>query len=247
MNIALAQIKPTKGNIQRNIEHHKQWLTMAIAEGAECIVFPELSLTAYEPTLAHTLATTQEDTRLDEFQHISNLNNIVIAIGLPTRSTTGICISMVIFQPHQPRQTYSKQKLHADEMPYFTQGNEQCIVRVQNTTIAPAICYESLQNDHIQRAIECGANLYMASVAKPQSGLQKAFEYYPRMARLYSIPIVMCNSIGYCDTFHSAGQSVLWNANGDIVAQLDSHSEGLLLYNTTTDTAMQWQPPAGMR
>lgn len=239
MNICLAQIKPERGNIQSNIEYHKQWIAAAIAKGANCVVFPELSLTAYEPTLAHKLATTQEDRRLDEFQYISNLHNVVLAIGLPTHSTTGICISMIIFQPHTPRQTYSKQKLHADETPYFTQGREQIIVRVQNTNIAPAICYESLQNNHIARAIECGANLYMASVAKPQAGIQKAFEYYPRMARLHSIPIVMCNSVGYCDTFQSAGQSALWNANGMCIGQLDSHSEGLLIYSTTTGTVVQ--------
>jgi predicted amidohydrolase len=78
---------------------------------AEAIFFPELSLTGYEPELAKKLATNQNDNRLDIFQQISDKNNIIIGLGLPTATESQIRISMIIFEPNKPRQTYSKQQL----------------------------------------------------------------------------------------------------------------------------------------
>ncbi len=118
---------------------------------------------------------------------------------MPTNSNSGIKISMLIFQPNSPRQTYSKQQLHSDEFPYFVNGEKQIILTVDNKKIAPAICYESLQADHSDNAKKLGAEIYVASVAKSQNGIDKAIKHYPEIAQKYSIPILMSNCIGYCD------------------------------------------------
>lgn len=152
MKICAVQIKSEKGNIENNIENHKKWMDVAIFEKADFIFFPELSLTGYEPEIAKELATDQYDERLEEFQKISDLNEIVIGVGLPTKSELGILISMVIFQPSKTRRTYSKQILHSDEKPYFIEGNEQIILTVKDIKIALAICYESLQPEHSENA-----------------------------------------------------------------------------------------------
>jgi apolipoprotein N-acyltransferase len=44
---------------------------------------------------------------------------------------------------------------------------EQVIIKTNDTNIAPAICYESLQPIHIENAFKLGADVYLASVAKP--------------------------------------------------------------------------------
>ncbi len=85
MKICVAQTKPVKGDIQRNIENHKKLIDMAASHGADIIIFPELSLTGYEPTLAKELATTQDDSRFDDFQQISDRRQITIGIGVPTK------------------------------------------------------------------------------------------------------------------------------------------------------------------
>lgn len=232
MKICIAQTKSEKGNIKRNIENHKEWIKIAISEKADLIVFPELSLTGYEPDLAKELATNQNDERLNDFQKISDLNKIAIAAGLPTKSEFGILISMVIFQPNGTRRTYSKQKLHSDEKPYFIEGKEQIILKIKNSKIAPAICYESLQPEHSKNANKLGADLYLASVAKSQVGIEKAFGHFPKIAFKYSMPTLLCNSIGHCDNFESAGQSSIWDNNGILIGQLDNKSEGILVYDT---------------
>src|ERR1700741_4562168 len=143
MRICAAQLEPVAGDIDVNVAEHLALIDLAIARRADLIFFPELSLTGYEPRLAKGVATDAADHRLDVLQKLSDANRIIIGVGLPTQAATGIRISMIVFQPGMPRLAYSKQQLHADELPFFVQGNEQLILSAGDHTLAPAICYES--------------------------------------------------------------------------------------------------------
>ncbi len=199
------------------------------------VIFPELSLTRYEPTLAKALATHPQDTRLDQLQRVSSSKNITICTGLPTPSEMGVHISMVIFQPEGQRQVYAKQLLHRDEAPYFSPGTQQIMLTLKNKKIAPAICYEALHPEHAASAHELGAEIYLASVAKPQRGVDKAIAHFPTIAKKYGMPVLMANSVGFCDDFESAGQSSVWDEQGKLLGQLDDTNEGMFIFDTETD------------
>jgi len=239
MKICIAQTEPIKGNVSANIKAHKKFIELALTLNAEAIFFPELSLTGYEPELAKKLATNHNDNRLDIFQQISDKNNIIIGLGLPTTTESQIRISMIIFEPNKPRQTYSKQQLHSDEFPYFENGVEQVVIKTNDTNIAPAICYESLQPTHSENAFELGADVYLASVAKSEVGLKKAFNHYPRVAKQYAMPVLMSNCVGFCDNFLCVGKSSIWTKEGKLVGQLDEKTEGILMFNTETETVTE--------
>ena len=72
MKLCVAQIRPVKGDIPANIERHKKFISMAVSNSADIIIFPELSLTGYEPTLAQELAADKNDNRFNDFQNISD-------------------------------------------------------------------------------------------------------------------------------------------------------------------------------
>lgn len=235
MKICIAQTEPIKGNVTANIEAHKKFIELALTLNAKAIFFPELSLTGYEPELAKKLATTQNDSRLDIFQQISNNNNIIIGPGLPTATESQIRISMIIFEPNKPRQTYSKQQLHSDEFPYFENGVGQVIIKTNDKNIAPAICYESLLPTHAENAFKLGADIYLASVAKSASGVENAYNYYPIVAKQYAMPVLMSNCVGFCDNFLSVGNSAIWTKDGELAGQLDDKMEGILLFDTETE------------
>src|SRR2546430_386874 len=114
MRICAAQTRPVTGDIQANIIRHKTFIDRAVAEAAELIVFPELSLTGYEPSMAKELATDQGDNRFDDFQATSDAQGIIIGVGVPTKKEKGIRISMLLFRPHKARCAYSKSYLHPD-------------------------------------------------------------------------------------------------------------------------------------
>lgn len=235
MKISVAQTRPVKGDIVANIATHKKLIDLAVFHKADAIFFPELSITGYEPNLANELAIDLNDQQLNKFQEISTQNKITIGIGVPIKTNSGIKISMIIFQPDKLRQVYSKQQLHSDELQYFVNGSEQIILTVCNKKIAPAICYESLQTNHLDRASKLGAEIYIASVAKSQSGIDKAMTHYPTVARKFSMPILMSNCVGYCDNFQSVGKSSVWTKNGSLAAQLDDQVEAILIYDTESE------------
>lgn len=228
MKVCAVQLEPVPGNIEENIKRHLEWITRAEEAHADIVFFPELSLTGYEPTLAAALATTADDARLIVLQHKSDEKGIVIAAGLPVAGAAGVEIAMLIFQPQLPVAVYSKQYLHDDEIPFFTAGRQQLTIDVAGVRIAPAICYESLLTEHAAQAHAKGANLYMASVAKSQKGVDAAMHHYPAIAKQFSLTVIMANSVGTCDNFCSAGQSAAWNSNGIITTRLDRESQGMI-------------------
>lgn len=232
MKICLAQIQAVKGNIEANIICHQKWIDLAISNKADLIVFPELSITGYQPKLTRELATNQDDHRFDIFQLISNVNNITIAIGAPIKSSAGVLISMLIFQANKPRTSYAKQELHTDEFRYFVQGNSPLMITINNRTIAPAICYESLQHSHSEKAHKLGADIYIATVAKPKEGIDKALQHFPKIAAKYSMPVLMVNFIGESETFKNFGNTSVWDDKGVLIGQLNSSTENILLYDT---------------
>lgn len=235
MKIGIAQIKPVKGDISANIEKHLKCIELASSLKATSVFFPELSLTGYEPELAKDLATHQGDDRFDVFEKTSNQKNITIGVGIPIKVENGIQISMIIFQPNLPRIKYSKQRLHEDEFPFFEKGNEQIIINIENQKIIPAICYESLQIEHAEKASKLGGEIYLASVAKSQNGIDKAYIHYPEVAKKYAMPVLMANCIGECDNFVSVGFSSVWTKEGELAGQLNNTNEGILVFNTETE------------
>lgn len=237
MKICLAQIKPNPGDIPRNIERHRQFIISAAAGGSDAIFFPELSLSGYEPKLANDLATDLADHRFDQFQILSDVHDIAIGIGMPIRVGFGIQIGMIIMKANHPRQIYYKQFLHSDELPYFIGGQEDVLLDFDEIKLAPAICYESLLSEHAEKAFNRGANLYVASVAKPMRGLEKAETHYPLIAKRYCMPVLMSNCVGPSDDFLSVGKTGAWNNQGILVGQLDQENEGLLIFDTQTQKA----------
>ncbi|RXG11532.1 hypothetical protein DSM03_11226 [Leeuwenhoekiella aestuarii] len=69
------------------------------------------------------------DSIFDPFQNLSDENQI--RIGMPTKASDGINISMLIFQPNDERITYSKRLLHFDELPYFVSSNNQPSLKIK--------------------------------------------------------------------------------------------------------------------
>ena len=147
MKICVAQLRPRKGDMPKNIAAHIQLIDLAIDRAADMIVFPELSLTGYEPELSKYLALKPQDGYQRIFQQISNESKITIGVGMPIMQGSDVLISMIIYQAKKPVQLYSKQYLHEDEVPYFIAGQGQVLLSNHKYTVAPAICYESLLHE----------------------------------------------------------------------------------------------------
>ena len=230
MRIAVAQTRPVKGDILRNVEVHIRHIELAAEERVGMIIFPELSITGYEPELAAGLAGGVEDVRLEVFQTLSERYSMTVGVGFPTRAATEVRITMILFQPGMPRLAYSKRYLHADEEPYFVGGEEE--VSLEGRRIALAICYELSVPAHAEQARSGGAEVYLVSAAKTRAGMEKAGETLAEIARRYQMTVLISNCVGRCDNFDAGGGSAVWDKEGKKLAQLDEEEQGILVLDT---------------
>ena len=237
MKICAVQLRPIAGEIAANTARHLNFIELAVAQGADLVFFPELSLTGYEPRLAKSLDTDKTDSRLNVFQRRSDAHHIIIGVGLPIPAEGQVQIGMVWFTPGAPRRSYAKQMLHADELPFFVAANGQLVLDVAGQTLVPAICFESLQAKHAEDACRMGANIYLVSVAKPAHAMARAVLHYSAIARQHKMHVIMADCVGPSDDFVSVGQSAVWNNRGELLAQMDHESEGIIIMDTASGTA----------
>lgn len=58
---------------------------------------------------------------------------MLIGVGMPISTGSGVCVGMVWFSPGDARRLYAKQQLHADELPYFVAGGKQLVLEREDS------------------------------------------------------------------------------------------------------------------
>ncbi|MFY0686021.1 MAG: carbon-nitrogen hydrolase family protein [Cyclobacteriaceae bacterium] len=232
MRIVLAQLSSIKGDVQANLIKHIACAEAANQMKADVVMFPELSIINYEPTIAPGLAALDWKVELKLLIDFTLKHPICLCVGAPTQSEagSGCHISMLMIDQGDIT-TYSKQYLHSDEIPYFVNGKAS--IPLIRGAIAPTICYELSQDEHIMQAMSLSPSVYMASVAKTDRGRLGAYGKLSEHATKHGVITAMVNAIGPTDDFISAGGSAVWDREGNKRASLDSNRSGLLMFDTT--------------
>ena len=238
MRICAAQTRPYRGDIQKNIDAHEKLILLAASVNADTIIFPELSITCYEPELANNLAVTHNDDRFNALQQLSDTRKITIGIGAPVKQNVGTSISMIIFQPDQPRQTYSKKYLHNSEEQYFVSCQNDSVVIRSKPEMALAICYELSVPGHAEKASKTGASFYLAGVVEDVNGVDRAIKKLSDIGKKYSMTVAMSNCVGKTGEYYCPGKSSIWNNQGKLVGQLNEMNEGVLIFDTETQEVL---------
>lgn len=229
VKLCVAQTRPRIGPVEQNVDTHCRAIELAAANHADLIVFPELSLTGYEPMHAAQWSREVGDDCFGRFQELSEEHGISIGAGAPLRVSSGTEIAMILFESGLRRRTYSKRYLHADEEPYFTAGVRSDGFLGADPTVAISICYELSVPQHARDAANHGAKVYLSSVAKTSQGVEQARTRLSQIAREHSMLVMMSNCLGTMDGMTCAGQSAVWNQRGEQIAGLDDRQEGLII------------------
>jgi predicted amidohydrolase len=228
--IAAGQIASVRGDMDRNIATHAMAMAAAAAHQVSVLVFPELSLTGYEPDLAADLAISAADERLAPLLALARQYQIAAVVGAPLRNGTAKpSLGAIVLTASGGTRTYHKMHLGGSEPIYFTPGETPCVFTVAGHKIGIAICADSAQPGHPQAYADLGANIYA-------TGVFLNTEWYatdvPRLARYavrHGMLTVMANHAASVGTYASVGKSAVWAPDGSLLAQAEGAEDALVI------------------
>lgn len=229
--IAAAQAPSAAGNVEANVGTHVRFIEAAHAQGVDLLVFPELSLSGYEPDLLAGCALTPGDARLAPIRDAAMAARMTVIVGAPQESGCGLpWIAAFAFAPDGTVDVYRKQYLHAGEERYVQAGAIGVHCRELNGhRYALAICADTTYRAHAAAAAEAGAALYLAGVLISKNGYAHDAALMQRYAADFGIGVLMANHAAPSGGYDVAGRSAMWAPGGALLACADGPGDCLVI------------------
>ncbi|OZG75008.1 hypothetical protein BTA51_00990 [Hahella sp. CCB-MM4] len=228
IKLAVAQISSLKGDIQANTELHLHAISQAAGQGVSYLVFPELSLTGYEPELAGELAFKLDDQRLQLFVEAASKHQMTIVVGAPIFGEPLPAIGCFIISPSGEIKSYRKMHLHPGEDEYFASGREHHLVKIGNTTIANAICADTGNVSHAEFCAELGADVYVAGVLITAGGYSVDTALLRDYSKKHHMLVAMANYSRPTGKWLPIGKSAVW-WEGELLAVAGETENALVI------------------
>ena len=230
LTIAAAQFPAVKGDIAANLATHCTIIEAAARYNPDVLLFPELSLSGYEPQLAETLALGDADDVWNTLQTLSTANNITLLVGAPHRSTKERPqLGLAVLFPAAPMEWYHKIHLHGVENDFFTPGTDYKQITCNNVALGLAICADTSDPSHPTALSELGAAGYLASMVVSKKAYATDVAMLTEYAQQHAMPVGMANLTDRSGPFQCAGGSVIIGQDGTMLAQGDTRSTGFAL------------------
>ncbi|WP_226646217.1 carbon-nitrogen hydrolase family protein [Microbulbifer variabilis] len=223
--VAAAQIPSLKGDVARNTKTHGDAIRRASENSVSLIVFPELSLTGYEPELAQDLAFSIDDERLRPLQKLAGQFNMYIVVGAPLKSDGLPKISAIVLSPDGNISSYSKINLHPGEEEYFQGGRDLKVVEICNHKIGIAVCADINNPMHIKEYAKLGVSVYVAGVLISEHGYTAETKKLADYAKRHNMLVSMANHNQLTGGWQPSGKSAAWcGKGGSAIAGIDKSS-----------------------
>jgi NAD+ synthase (glutamine-hydrolysing) len=256
MNIGMAQLNPTVGDVDGNVAKAAQALRKCARDAPDLVVFPELFLVGYPPRdllerrwfIEKTQGTVQ---KLQEISKKHSETGILMGMPLPTGKNMGkglynsallIHRGQIIFHQHKSLlPTYDV----FDETRYFDPAPEIQTVPFKGEVLGISIC-EDAWNDPdfwprrsyplnpIEVLAENKATILVNISASPfQVGKEVIRHRLLRNhARKHELPVIFVNQVGANDELIFDGRSLFVDPAGETVEAFPSFAEHLQVVNT---------------
>ena len=240
ITFALAQSHFLVGDISANAEKMRTLAIEARTQGADVIVFPELSLLGYPPQ--DLLLRPNLSGRIKAaLANLSDIEDIVMIVGYPHVDHHGTFNSAAILHNGHQKGFYHKQFLPNygvfDERRYFDKGRNQVLFDYKGVTIGLLICEDLWEKNLITELKEQGADLVISLNASPferdKQEIRKTM--LTKRSSENKLPILYVNAVGGQDDLVFDGGSMAVQADGVIAHEASRFMSQLLL--TTLDVA----------
>ena len=251
MNIFLAQINTTVGAIEENTAKVRQWIARARNEGADLVIFPELTLTGYPPKDLLEFSWFVDKNRAAVEQLCDATKGIGALVGFVSRRDTGegkgLHNSAAFLADGRVASVHHKTLLPTydvfDEGRHFDPAPEVRPVHFRGLRLGVSIC-EDCWNDRLywrrriyrvdpieqlgRHGIDALINLSASPFALGKRQVKR--EMFGQIASRYKVPVIHVNLVGGNDSLVFDGWSNVFDGSGAVVAQLaDFREDGALV------------------
>ncbi|ACB74663.1 carbon-nitrogen hydrolase family protein [Opitutus terrae] len=227
--IAAAQIASVAGDVSKNIETHARAIRAAAQHGVRVLVFPELSLTGYEPTLAAELAFTRDDPRLAPLAELAREHHLTAIVGAPLAAQPVPHIGAFALSDAASVAVYAKIHLHPGEESHFSPGSTPLVLPWDPHKIGVAICADLTHASHPRACAALGADIYAAGVCLTHRGYDAEAELIAGHAARHRMLAVMANYNRPTGGYDVAGKSAVWSPAGRRLAWADRSADALVI------------------
>ncbi|MBC3256657.1 carbon-nitrogen hydrolase family protein [Pseudomonas paralactis] len=231
LTLAAAQTLSIAGDVAANISRHLVFMQAAAEQGVQLLVFPELSLTGYEPTLAADLAIAPNAPLLAPLREMARELQLTAVVGMPIRlaSQTQVMIGALVLGADGSVAVYTKQHLHPGEEVAFAAGQGGAALAWGDDRVALAVCADFSHASHPRQAAQAGANVYAAGVLISEGGYAKDSALLQSYAAEHRLLVLMANHGGPSGGWACAGRSAIWGADGRLLAAVPGVGEALVI------------------
>lgn len=224
-------MRPRLGDIKWNLQRHLEIAEDAQKEGADVVLFPELSLTGYSVRdLNAELVLNAGDKFFDPFRSASK--KISIGAGAIVRDNAGgIRNAILYFEGGELKHVHYKVYLPTygifEEQRYFLPGKKVEAFDSKFGKIGLLICEDLWHISLPYLLAEQGAKVILAVAASPtrlsggaeiHSGYMVNSEQHKSFARLLSVYLGFVNRVGFEDGVNFWGGSEIISPHGDAIA-----------------------------
>jgi len=247
IRLALAQINPVVGDFEYNYNKIVEFIEKAKKLEADIVAFPELALTGYPPEDLILKPSFIEKNLYYLEKLKENVDNIIVIVGFIDKQEDVFNAAAVIYNKDIVG-VYHKQFLPNygvfDENRYFQKGDGLLLLSIDNYKVGVSICEdiwypENPVNDYAILGAEVVININASPYS--QGKVKKREEMLKVRSRDNLISIAYVNMVGGQDELVFDGNSLILDAQGEILAKAESFEEELLLADIDLDEIFRLQ------
>jgi predicted amidohydrolase len=231
MNIAAAQLRAVRGDIDANVATHVRLIAEAAAAGARVVVFPELSVTGYELDLLRAdplLWLTRDDERLAPIRRVCRRQRIHAVIGAPIEDGGRRLLAALAIDDHgQVAAVYGKRHLHDPEDRLFAAGEEHVLLAIDGHRLGLSVCADAATPEHAAQVAALGADGYLVGALFDAGTMDRLVDQMASRARDHGLWVALGSLAGPAGPHAGIGGSGIWAPDGRAVVQLRDEPAGI--------------------
>ena len=257
MKIALAQISPHLGNVEKNFDLHLESIARARKNKADVLIFPELSLTGYslKDLVGEVALTPGKSPLFAELKSLSRDISLVFGFVEEKREEKGLFYNSAAFLSkgrilHLHRKVFLPTFGMFEEGKFFAAGKNFKTFETPHGQAGLMICRDFLHYGASYLLFAGGSEIIIVISAAPGRGVSGAegfnssrmWELMGEAISLFSSAfIVYCNRVGVEEGITFAGGSFIFGPSGKLIAKASYADKDFIIQELDPDIVREYR------